>query len=113
MLALLVLAACFLAYSNGANDNFKGVASLFGSKTCNYRTAIGWATVTTFGGSLCSIFLARSLLEKFSRQGFVSDAGVGSEYFLLAVGIRARLTGILGAGTGVSGSTTHAFTGAI
>ena len=23
----------FLAYSNGANDNFKGVASLFGSKT--------------------------------------------------------------------------------
>ena len=27
--ALLFLATCFLAYSNGANDNFKGVASLF------------------------------------------------------------------------------------
>jgi len=28
----LFLATCFLAYSNGANDNFKGVASLFGCK---------------------------------------------------------------------------------
>jgi molybdate transport system regulatory protein len=37
VLALLLLAACFLAYSNGANDNFKGVASLFGSRTCNYK----------------------------------------------------------------------------
>jgi phosphate/sulfate permease len=30
--ALLFFATCFLAYSNGANDNFKGVASLFGSR---------------------------------------------------------------------------------
>src|SRR5882672_12601433 len=35
MLALVLLAAGFLAYSNGANDNFKGVASLFGSRTCS------------------------------------------------------------------------------
>ena len=26
----------FLAYANGANDNFKGVATLFGSQTTNY-----------------------------------------------------------------------------
>lgn len=30
---LLFTAACLLAYTNGANDNFKGVASLFGSDT--------------------------------------------------------------------------------
>src|SRR2546430_15640782 len=96
-----------MAYSNGANDNFKGVASLFGSKTCNYRTAIGWATVTTFGGSVCSIFLARSLLKKFSGQGFVPDAVVGSEYFILAVAVGAGPTVILGGGTGVPGSTTR------
>ena len=54
MVLLLFLATCFLAYSNGANDNFKGVASLFGSRTTSYRTAIGWATVTTFGGSICA-----------------------------------------------------------
>ena len=29
----LFLATCFLAYANGANDKFKGVASLFGSRT--------------------------------------------------------------------------------
>ena len=52
---LLFLATCFLAYSNGANDNFKGVASLFGSRTCGYRTAISWATVTTFAGSFATI----------------------------------------------------------
>jgi len=48
MLILLFLAACFLAYSNGANDNFKGVASLYGSRTATYKTALGWATITTF-----------------------------------------------------------------
>ncbi|MBT4740885.1 MAG: inorganic phosphate transporter, partial [Rhodospirillaceae bacterium] len=45
-----VLAAVFglfLAYANGANDNFKGVATLFGSATADYRRALLWATVTT------------------------------------------------------------------
>jgi len=27
LVTLIFLAVCFLAYSNGANDNFKGVAS--------------------------------------------------------------------------------------
>ena len=40
ILLLLFIAACFLAYSNGANDNFKGVATLFGSGTTNYKKAI-------------------------------------------------------------------------
>jgi len=71
--ALLFLATCFLAYSNGANDNFKGVASLFGSRTCSYPTAISWATVTTFAGSIMSFFLAQTLLKKFSGKGIVPD----------------------------------------
>jgi inorganic phosphate transporter, PiT family len=112
-LALLFLATCFLAYSNGANDNFKGVASLFGSHTCNYRTAISWATVTTFAGSIMSIFLAQGLLKKFSGKGIVPDHFVGSEYFLLAVAIGAGLTVIIATLTGFPISTTHALTGAI
>src|SRR5438128_5099171 len=112
-LALLFLATCFLAYSNGANDNFKGVASLFGSRTCNYRTAISWATVTTFAGSIMSIFLAQALLKKFSGKGIVPDHFAGSEYFLLAVAIGAGLTVILATLTGFPISTTHALTGAI
>lgn len=110
---LLFLATCFLAYSNGANDNFKGVASLFGSRTCNYRTAITWATITTFAGSTMSIFLTQALLEKFSGKGIVPDHFVGSEYFLLAVAIGAGLTVIVAALTGFPISTTHALIGAI
>ena len=78
ILIALFVATCFLAYSNGANDNFKGVASLFGSGTCSYRTAISWATITTFAGSIMSIFLAQALLKKFSGKGIVPDQFVGS-----------------------------------
>ena len=88
MSPLLFVAACFLAYSNGANDNFKGVASLFGSRTTGYPTAIGWATVTTFGGSICAIFLAKALLTAFSGRGLVPDRIVSSEYFLASGGAR-------------------------
>lgn len=112
-LVLLFLATCFLAYSNGANDNFKGVASLFGSRTCNYRTAITWATTTTLAGSIMSIFLAQTLLKKFSGKGIVPEHFVGSEYFLLAVAMGAGLTVIFATLTGFPISTTHALTGAI
>src|SRR5262249_14952737 len=113
ILVALFLATCFLAYSNGANDNFKGVASLFGSRTCNYRAAISWATITTFAGSITSIFLAQTLLKKFSGKGIVPDHFAGSEYFVLAVAIGAGLTVILATLTGFPISTTHALTGAI
>lgn len=113
MIALLFLATCFLAYSNGANDNFKGVASLFGSKTASYRTAIWWATVTTFAGSVCSIFFAEVLLKKFSGKGLVPEALVGSEAFLLAVAAGAGITVIIATLTGFPVSTTHGLTGAI
>jgi PiT family inorganic phosphate transporter len=112
-LILLFLATCFVAYSNGANDNFKGVASLFGSRTCNYRTAISWATISTFAGSIMSIFLAQTLLKKFSGKGIVPDHFVGSEYFLLAVAIGAGMTVIIATFTGFPISTTNALTGAI
>ena len=35
----IFLTTVFLAYANGANDNFKGVATLFGSETINYKLA--------------------------------------------------------------------------
>lgn len=110
---LLFLAACFLAYSNGANDNFKGVASLYGSRTATYKTALSWATVTTFAGSIASIFLAQALLKKFSGKGLVPDVLVVSEHFLLAVAIGAALTVIFATVIGFPVSTTHALTGAM
>ncbi len=113
MTILLLLAAGFLAYSNGANDNCKGVASLFGSGVASYRTAIWWATATTFAGSVCSIYLAQTLLSKFSGKGLVPDATVSSTTFILAVAIGAGATVILATVTGFPISTTHGLTGAM
>jgi PiT family inorganic phosphate transporter len=109
----LALVTCFLAYANGANDNFKGVASLFGSGTTSYRRAIWWATLTTFAGSVASFALAQALLAKFSGRGIVPDQIAGSETFLLAVALGAGLTVIAATLTGFPVSTTHALTGGI
>src|SRR2546421_7154411 len=113
LLIALFLATCFLAYSNGANDNFKGVASLYGCRAASYRPAITWATITTFAGSIASIFLAQALLKKFSGKGLVPDTLVGSEQFLLAVALGAAITVILATLLGFPISTTHGITGAI
>ncbi len=112
LLPLLWVAVCFLAYSNGANDNFKGVASLFGSRTCGYRTAISWATVATLAGSVAALFLAQTLLKKFSGKGLVPDALVASPHFILAVAFGAGATVILATLLGFPISTTHGQTGA-
>lgn len=113
ILTILFLATLFLAYSNGANDNFKGVATLFGSGTTDYKRAIGWATVTTFAGSLCSIFLAEALVKNFSGKGLVPEALTVSPHFLLAVAVGAGFTVMLASVIGFPISTTHSLTGAL
>src|SRR5690349_14616509 len=110
---LLFLATCFVGYSNGANDNFKGVASLFGSRTTDYRTAIWWATFTTGAGSVAAIFLAQTLLNRFSGKGLVPDALTAQPAFLLAVALGAGATVILATLLGFPISTTHGLTGAL
>ena len=103
----------FLAYSNGANDNFKGVATLYGSGTASYRTALALGTVATFLGCLASIFLAEALLAAFSGKGLVPDAVAASPNFLTAVAAGAGATVILATRLGLPISTTHALTGAL
>lgn len=110
---LVVIFTAFLAYANGANDNFKGVATLFGSKTTSYKVAIWWATIATFAGSGCSIFLAATLLKKFSGKGLVPDALANTTEFHLAVAIAASLTVILATIVGFPISTTHSLIGAL
>ncbi|MBS1259658.1 MAG: hypothetical protein MAG551_02733 [Candidatus Scalindua arabica] len=113
ILVILFLATCFLAYSNGANDNFKGVATLFGSKTTNYKSAIWLATVTTFAGSVSSIFFAHALVKTFSGKGLVPDAVSIAPEFLTAVAIGSAITVIIATVTGFPISTTHSLTGAL
>jgi inorganic phosphate transporter, PiT family len=113
LITFLFLAVCFLAYSNGANDNFKGVASLYGSRTCSYRTALTWGTIATFVGGLAAVFVAGALLKKFSGKGLVPDELTASPHFLLAVGYGAGATVLLATFLGFPISTTHALTGAL
>ncbi len=113
LIGLLFLAACFLAYSNGANDNFKGVATLFGSNTTDYKTAICWGTLCTFLGSICSLFLAQSLQKSFSGKGLVPNELVGSDAFLFAIAIGAGTTVLIATLIGFPISTTHGLVGAL
>jgi len=93
MISFLILATCFLAYSNGANDNFKGVASLFGSRTCGYRTAISWATLTTG-----AVSFARGLNDtpKIAALLLVA-AALKIEWGLVAVAVAMATGGLLNA----------------
>lgn len=114
MIPSLVLFAVFLlAYANGANDNFKGVASLYGSGTCGYRTALSWGTVTTAAGSLAACFLASTLLKNFSGKGLVPDHLITSPAFLLAIAAGAGGTILLATRFGFPISTIHGLTGAL
>jgi PiT family inorganic phosphate transporter len=112
-LVVLFVATLFLAYSNGANDNFKGVATLFGSGTTSYRAAIIWATISTYAGSITSLFLAETLLKNFSGRGLVPNELAASPQFVLAVGLGAGLTVMLATLTGFPISTTHGLAGAL
>jgi PiT family inorganic phosphate transporter len=109
----LLLAVLFLAFSNGANDNFKGVATLFGSRTTNYRRALWWATATTLSGSIASLFISRGLVKAFSGKGLVAESITTNPSFLLSVGLGAALTVMLATILGIPISTTHSLTGAL
>jgi inorganic phosphate transporter, PiT family len=113
LVSALLLAAVFLAFANGANDNFKGVATLYGSNGASYRTALALATVATLAGSIASVFLADGLIKAFSGKGLVPDTIAASQGFLLAVAFGAALTVMLATRLGFPISTTHALTGAL
>jgi PiT family inorganic phosphate transporter len=113
LLSLIVFAGLFLAYSNGANDNFKGVATLFGSGTAAYRTALVWATATTLAGSLLALVLAHGLVDTFKGKGLVPDEVIRQPAFVLAVSLGAALTVLLATWTGLPVSTTHALLGGL
>jgi len=113
LVALLFIATLFLAYSNGANDNFKGVATLYGSNTSSFNKALAVATLATLAGALSSVFLAAELVKAFSGKGLVPDIIASTPSFLLAVAIGASATVMLATVGGLPISTTHSLIGAL
>lgn len=113
LVVIVFLAGLLLAYFNGANDNFKGVATLFGSGTTDYRRALAWATVTTFLGSITAVLLAGKLIKVFSGKGLVDDSLVANADYTAAVALGAGLTVLLATRIGMPISTTHSLVGAL
>lgn len=110
---LLIGIALFLAFGNGANDNFKGFATVWGSDSLSYRQALILATVATLAGSLLSLYLAHGLVQQFSGKGLLPALVVDSPRFIASVGLGAALTVIIATRAGLPISTTHALLGGL
>ena len=113
IITLLALAAIFLAFSNGANDNFKGFATVWGSATLDYRKALIIATVAAIAGSLLSVLIANGLVKQFSGKGLVPDDVANLPSFALAVAAGAAATVMIATRVGLPISTTHALVGGL
>lgn len=111
--AFLALVALFLAYANGTNDNFKGVATLYGSGRLAFGPALWLGNLATLGGSLAALFFAHALLAKFSGQGLVPNTVTVQPAFAFAVVGAAGLTVLAATRFGFPVSTTHALVGAL
>jgi len=109
---VLVAATLLLAWSNGANDNFKGVATLHGSGTLSYRTALLWAAAATLAGGLVSVFLADTLVKTFSGAAIL-HGGALEPAMLAAMLAAAALTVFLASVVGMPTSTSHSLMGAL
>lgn len=111
----IVLFCCvlFLAYSNGANDNFKGVATLFGTQEVSFIFAKWITTIATGLGLLAGLFFAEGLMKAFSGKGLVPDELVNSIPFMVAVALSAGITVIIATRFGMPVSTTHALIGGL
>jgi PiT family inorganic phosphate transporter len=113
IIALVVITALFLAFANGANDNFKGFATVWGSGTLNFRKALIIATIAAIAGSLVSVLLAHGLVKQFSGKGLVADEIVALPAFALAVGTGAAAAVLIATRVGLPISTTHALVGGL
>lgn len=111
--AVLILAVGSVAFTNGANANFKGVASLYGSGTTSLRGAALWGTAMTAAGSLAAVFLGGGLLAAFGGKGLAPDALAATPDFLCAVAVGGAGTSFLATRLGFPVSTTHALVGAL
>lgn len=113
MLLLLVGATLLLSYANGANDNFKAVATIYGSSTLSYKKSLILATIAQILGSLASVVVAGALLAAFSGKGLVDEAILADERFVIAVALGAGFAVLIATRMGLPISTTHALIGGL
>ena len=108
ILVLLAVTAMLLAYANGANDNLKGFATLWGGGAMDFHAARKWATIATVGGAIAAVFLAHGLVANFSGRGLVPNELAGAPALLMCVAFGAGGTVLIATWAGLPISTTHA-----
>lgn len=113
MALLVVLVAAALAFANGANDNFKGFATVWGAHALTYRRAVALASVAALAGGAVSALLAETLARAFSGKGLVDDAIVADPGFVFAAGGGAAAAVLAATRLGLPVSTTHALIGGL
>jgi len=101
----LLAAGVFIAYSNGANDVSKGIATLVGSGITDYKRAILWGTVWTGIGGLAGALLAGAMIETFG-SGLLAEGTVPTLAAALATIAGAGLWVALATRSGLPVSTT-------
>ncbi|MBI3669209.1 MAG: inorganic phosphate transporter [Acidobacteria bacterium] len=113
MIYLLAASVALLSFANGANDNFKGVATLWGARRTSYAPALAWATGFTVLGSVAAVWFAAGLVAKFNGSKLLSSGVHMQMPFLVPVALAAATTVLLASRMGFPISTTHALTGGL
>lgn len=112
MMLFLITTVFFLAFFNGSNDNFKGVATLRRSRYFTFRRAVTWAAIWTFAGSAAGALAAKKLVSIFSGAALI-PSGTDLSAALTGVAAGAALTVAAATLLGMPISTTHALAGAL
>jgi PiT family inorganic phosphate transporter len=102
-----------LAFANGANDNFKGVATLWGGGDLTYKQAWLVANGATLLGAVCAVYLGAEVAKTFSGKGVVEAKILVMPVFALAFAGGAALTVFLATFLRFPISTTHSILGAL
>ena len=102
-----------LAFANGANDNIKGVATLWGGGDLSYRQAWFVANAATLAGALVAVYLGSEVAKTFSGKGVISSDILASCTFAMAFAAGAAGTVFLATILRYPISTTHSILGSL
>lgn len=112
MEAVVLFAVLAVAFCNGANDNMKGVATVWGSGLLSYRRSLILATTATALGAILSGVVSVQLVNLFAAQSWIAPEVVGPELMVAAAsGAGAGL--LVATFLGLPVSTTHALLGGL